>query len=127
MVLARVGEPRAGRDLARIVAGRPPSPSPAPAETVGVRVVAAIERQLVRGGQLLPDGIPPAWRGIDLEGHGLLAGPASTLSFAVRWHGPNAAVLWEVDGAAVELSAPLVDSTWRTRERHGEALWRLDR
>jgi hypothetical protein len=127
MVLARAGERRAGRDLARIVAGRPPWPLPAAADTAGVRVIAAIERQLVRGGQLFPDGIPTAWRGIDLEGHGLLAGPASTLSFALRWHGQNAAVLWEVDGAAVELAAPAVDPAWRTRERHGEALWRLDR
>jgi hypothetical protein len=57
----------------------------------------------------------------------VLAGPASTLSFALRWHGPNAAVLWDVDGAAVELAATAVDAAWRTRERHGEALWRLDR
>ena len=127
MVLARTGEQRAGRDLARIVGGRQPSPLPDAGDVTGVRAVAALERRVVRGGQLFPDGIPVAWRGVDLEAHGLLAGPASTLSFALRWHGPNAAVLWEVDGAAVELAAPAVDPAWRTRERHGEALWRLGR
>ncbi len=127
MVLARAGERRAGSDLARIVAARHPAPPPDPTGVTGVRVVAAVERRVVRGGQLFPDGIPTAWRGTDLEAHGLLAGPASTLSFALRWHGPNAAVLWEVDGAAVELTAPGADPAWRTRERHGEALWRLDR
>jgi hypothetical protein len=127
MVLARTGEQRAGRDLARIVGGRQQSPLPDAGDVTGVRTVAALERRVVRGGQLFPDGIPVAWRGVDLEAHGLLAGPATTLSFALRWHGPNAAVLWELDGAAVELAAPAVDPAWRTRERHGEALWRLDR
>jgi hypothetical protein len=127
MVLARAGEQRAGRDLARIVAGRPPAPLPEVGDVSGVRVVPVLERRMVRGGQLFPDGIPASWRGTELEAHGLLAGPASTLSFALRWHGPNAAVLWEVDGAAVELTAPAVDTAWRTRERHGEALWQLGR
>jgi len=126
-VLARRGEQRAGRDLARIVAGRRSSAPPEPADATGVRVVAAVERRLVRGGQLFPDGIPPSWRGVDLEAHGLVAGPASTLSFALRWHGSNAAVLWEIGGAAVELRAPAVDPAWRTRDRQGEALWRVGR
>ena len=58
MVLVRGGERRAGSDLARIVAGRRPAPPPEPAEVDGVRVVAALERRLVRGGELFPDGIP---------------------------------------------------------------------
>jgi hypothetical protein len=33
------------------------------------------------------------------------------------------AVLWELDGESVELSAPAVDLSWRTSERSGEALW----
>jgi hypothetical protein len=127
VVLARRGEERAGRDLARIVAGRAGAPPPDAGDVNGIRAVAAIERRVVRGGRLFPDGIPAEWRGVDLEAHGLIAGPASTVSFALRWHGPNAAVLWDVEGAPVELSAPAVDPGWRARHRTGEALWRLDR
>ncbi len=125
LVLARAGEDQAGRDLARIVARRT-SPGPPDPAASGIRGIAAVERRLVRRGELFADGIPAAWRGIDLEAHGLPAGPVSTLSFALRWHGANAAVLWEVDGPAVALSAPAVDPAWRSAEPRGEALWRLD-
>ena len=54
-------------------------------------------------------------------------GPASTVSYAVRWHGEHAAVLWQVDGAPVELTAPAVDAAWSSTEASGEALWRLAR
>ena len=74
---------------------------------------------------LLPAGMPAGWRGIDFEAHGLPIGPASTLSYAVRWHGERAAVLWQVDGEPVELVAPAVDPAWRTRRPSGEALWRV--
>jgi hypothetical protein len=125
-LLARAGEDRAARDLERIRAGRPEPVEP-PVDEAGVRAVAAIERRLARGGVLLPHGIPAAWRGANVEAHGLPAGPRSTVSFAVRWHGDNAAVLWEVEGDPVELTAPAVDPSWRTRATSGEALWRLDR
>lgn len=124
MLLTRAGEDRAGRDLARIVAGRPPA-TLAPDDVDGVRRVAAIERRLAASGVLLPGGIPQAWRGQHFEAHGLPVGPASSVSFAVRWHGEHAAVLWEVDGPAVALAAPAVDPAWRTTEASGEALWRL--
>ena len=91
---------------------------------LGVRAVAAIERRLVADGVLLPAGIPTAWLGQGFEGHGLPVGPASTVSFAVRWHGAHPAVLWEVTGPPVELSAPAVDPAWRTSAASGEALWR---
>ena len=126
VLLARAGEDRAGRDLARIVAGSQPA-APPTREAEGIRAVAAVERALLCRGRLFPDGMTAAWRGIDLEAHGLPAGPASTLSFALRWHGANAAVLWEVDGPAVALTAPAVDPAWRSAERTGEALWRLTR
>ena len=32
---------------------------------------------LATGGRLFPEGIPPAWRGVDVEAHGLVVGPAS--------------------------------------------------
>jgi hypothetical protein len=126
VLLTRAGEDRAAGDLARILARRPPSPLPPPlVETEGIRRVAAIERQLAAAGVLLPGGIPEGWRGQHFEAHGLPVGPASTVSFAVRWHGEHAAVLWEVEGPAVALSAPAVDPAWRTSDLTGEALWRL--
>lgn len=122
LVFAAAGERRALRDLARIIAQRQPVGLPAtPAD--GIRAVAAVERRLARGPALFPEGIPAAWRGSDVEAHGLAVGPAARLSFAVRWHGERPAVLWELDGESVELSAPAVDPSWRTSERSGEALW----
>jgi hypothetical protein len=122
LVFAAAGERRALRDLARIIAQRQPAGLPAtPAD--GIRAVAAVERRLARGPALFPEGIPAAWRGSDVEAHGLAVGPAARLSFAVRWHGERPAVLWELDGDSVELSAPAVDPSWRTSERSGEALW----
>jgi hypothetical protein len=123
LVLARAGERRGVGDLVRIAGarhlGRPPVEPVA-----GVRAVAAVERRLARGPTLFPDGIPTAWRGAELEAHDLAVGPATTLSFAVRWHGAHPAVLWQVTGQPVELRAPAVDPTWRTAAASGETLWR---
>jgi hypothetical protein len=123
-VLARADEARAVRDVSRIRADRPGA-DPPPASAAGIRDVAAIERGLARDGAVLPDGIPTSWRGANIEAHGLPIGPRSTLSFAVRWHGEHPAVLWQVDGDPVELTAPVLDRTWRTNEPSGETLWRL--
>ena len=123
VALAAAGERRAVSDVARIRAGRPSSPVSSGGAT-GPLVVAAAERQLLRDGALFPDGIPAGWRGAAIEAHGLVAGPTTRVSFAVRWHGANPAVLWEVDGDPVVLSAPTVDPSWSTGEAKGEALWR---
>jgi hypothetical protein len=53
-----------------------------------------------------------------------MAGPATTISLAVRWHGEHPALLWELDGDLVPLTAPAVAAGWTTRERAGETLWR---
>lgn len=123
-VLARAGEDRAARDVGRIRDGRPNSVPPDVVDGVGA--IAAMERRLVADGVLLPVGIPDAWRGQNFEAHGLPVGPASTVSFAVRWHGEHAAVLWQVDGAPLVLTAPAVDPSWRSGDASGDALWRLD-
>ena len=125
IVLATGRERRAVADVARITARRPASAVPPMAD--GVRAVAAVERRLASGPVLLPGGIPDSWRAANFEAHGLPVGPASTVSFAVRWHGEHPAVLWEVDGDPVELTAPAVDPTWRTRATTGETLWRPPR
>jgi hypothetical protein len=122
LVLAAAGERRAVLDLTRIAAGRTPGDQPT-AGVDGIRAVAAAERRLARGRMLFPDGIPPSWRGSDLEAHGLAVGVATRLSFAVRWHGQRPALLWEVTGQPVELRAPAVDPNWRTSEPSGEVLW----
>ena len=125
LILARAGERRALRDLGAIRVGiRDGSRPETDRAQIGGRAVAAVERRLVRRGVLLPEGIPAAWEGAEIEGHGLVCGPSSTLSFALRWHGEHPAVLWQVDGEPVELSAPAVDPSWRTADPSGEALWR---
>jgi len=123
-VLHAAGERRAVADVARIVLRRPPCAVELQ-DAPGSLGVAVVERRLLRGPNLFPDGFPAGWRGANLEAHDLRAGPATSVSFAVRWHGAHPAVLWEVQGDTVELAAPAVDSSWRTTDRAGEALWRL--
>jgi hypothetical protein len=122
LVLARADERRGVADVTRIAAARPVTAPPLEA-AAGIRAVAALERHLACGPLLFPAGIPPAWRGVDLEAHGLVVGPSTTLSFAVRWHGERPAVLWELTGEPVELRAPVVDPGWGTTAASGEALW----
>ena len=68
----------------------------------GPVVAAAVERLLVTSDEheawLMPRSFPRAWLGVDFEAHGLAIGLASTLSFAIRWHGGRPAVLWEGAG-----------------------------
>ena len=105
--------------LADAASGAPSPTSPASSAGAGAPARSGGRRASPRGsgraapaagGRLFPGGIPPAWRGVDLEAHGLLAGPASTVSFALRWHGVNAAVLWEVTGDPVALTAAVTPS-----------------
>lgn len=88
------------------------------------RFVRSVERRIVDGGRFLTGGMPTSWLGNNFEVHGLPTSPATTASFAVRWHGERPAVLWEQQGdTPVELSAPDLDPSWRTTERSGEVLW----
>ena len=74
----------------------------------------------------LPDGIKPERLGVQFEVHGIAVGVNHQVSFAVRWHGPNAAVIWEVIGSSdVELRSG-VDLTWSSSQLTGEALWRVE-
>ncbi len=130
-VLAQVGDARALRDLSKLRARRgalSPRPESAPAGYEG----RWLEQRGARGYEIFPDGIPAAWWGINCEMHGLPIGepgsgpksvPASTISFAIRWHGDRPAVLWEITGEPVKLSSPAAEPDWRTDGLRGEALW----
>jgi hypothetical protein len=68
---------------------------------------------------VLPE-LPPDWRGqpVDIRGAPIRAG---RLSYAVRWHGPRPALLWEAP-AGVRVRAPGLDPSWSSAEPSGEAL-----
>lgn len=75
---------------------------------------------------LLPTGIPQELRGVNGEAHGVIASPHHRLSLALRWHGENVALLWEIDGPpGLRLTAPRVDVTFATTQSQGEALLRV--
>ena len=87
------------------------------------RALAVVEHATRSELCLLPL-LPDAWLGqpIDVARLPTFAG---TLAYSVRWHGPNAALLWELDGAAgtpVRLSAPGLSREWSSTARTGEAL-----
>lgn len=121
-VLHVAGERRAESDLARIVSRRGPRSARPVAPVAGAALVPWLEQQLALDGVLLADGIPAEWLGQHFEVYGVPIGPASSVSYALRWHGERPALLWEVSGPAVELTAPAIDPSWRSSEPTGEAL-----
>jgi hypothetical protein len=64
--------------------------------------------------------LPDAWRGQSIEVHDAPT-RAGRVSYAVRWHGPRPALLWECE-RPIRLSAPGLDPAWSTSEARGEAL-----
>jgi hypothetical protein len=68
--------------------------------------------------------LPAAWRGhrVDVRDAPTRAGP---VSYAVRWHGPRPALLWEAP-PGLRLRAPGLDPTWSTRDPSGETLLAAD-
>ena len=91
---------------------------------------AAIEERLVRAvspdeARVFSDGIASSLRGTNFEAHGLPAGPLHRVSLAVRWHGENAALLWEVDGPPGLRLSSGVDARFATSEPRGDALLRM--
>lgn len=126
IVLARAGETRALGDISRL---RSPAPIDFPTDApAGPLLLAWYEQRLARptgGGtaDVLSGGIPTSWLGANFEVHGLPIGPATTISYAVRWHGDRPAVLWETVGPAVAFTASAVAPDWFSAESKGEALW----
>ena len=70
--------------------------------------------------ELVPDH-PTAWRGGSLEVHraATLYGP---LSYAIRWHGPRPALLWDASECRARLVCPSLDPDWSTTDDRGETL-----
>jgi hypothetical protein len=64
--------------------------------------------------------LPPHWRGQSLEVHDVPT-RLGRLSYAVRWHGPRPALLWDAP-PGVRLRAPGLDASWATGEPRGDAL-----
>jgi hypothetical protein len=79
----------------------------------------------IPGGVALASLVPDRWYGQGWEVHDVPTA-AGHVSYAVRWHGDRAALLWEVrqhPGVGnVRLTAPGLDPSWSTDERRGEAL-----
>ncbi len=139
-VAARAGDDRAAADIDRMierVANKSNDEASADAirsladlrrdASVG-RFVRSVERRLASDGVLLPGGIPTGWVGSNFEVHGVPIGgvgsSATTVSFALRWHGERPAVLWEQHGGTpLTLTAPDSAPDWSTDEAAGETLW----
>jgi hypothetical protein len=130
--LAAADEPLASGDVAAAWAAI------ATSGTLGVNdvgsaidAVSLAEDALVRAASahsadLFATGMAASWRGVNFEAHGVPAGPQHTVSLAVRWHGENAALLWEVDGPpGLQLRAPRVDASFAASSQRGEALLRV--
>ncbi|HZX56688.1 MAG TPA: hypothetical protein VFE86_18515 [Ilumatobacteraceae bacterium] len=123
-VLHSAGEDRAVADLRRMKLVESTDGDRADGLPVDPALVPTwVERHLVasdeHAARLMPRGFPTGWMGVDFEAHGLAIGLASTLSFAIRWHGDRPAVLWEVGGQPM----PLTYGSWSTGQLSGEALW----
>lgn len=155
-LLAAAGEERAVADLRRGIARRAAAGGRAAAATPGAvgktvpaggavvggvaafdriadgdpLLVAAVEDAICDDGVVFPSGVPAGWAGQNIEAHGLQIGERERLSLAVRWHGRNPALLWEIEpGAstpapdvAAGLRSPLTTPEWSTTEPRGEAL-----
>ncbi|MGH8985965.1 MAG: hypothetical protein ACRDY6_19115 [Acidimicrobiia bacterium] len=90
----------------------------------GVGFLLSLRRFLVRetgdhGIDLLTE-LPRDWVGQGLEVHDAPT-RRGRVSYAVRWHGPRPALLWECEGAD-RIRAPGLDPEWSTDDSRGEAL-----
>ena len=124
-----------------IAAGSPwPMPSwprePVPAQSFGpefvptgpaglaadiAAVLAVVARDTPDGAIDLLAGFDDGWCGAPVD---VRRWPVSggELSFAVRWHGERAALLWENTGSPVDLTCRSLDPAWKSSQAKGEAL-----
>jgi hypothetical protein len=70
--------------------------------------------------------LPEGWIGQPIEVH-YVPTAAGHVSFALRWHGPRPALLWDVTQHAgvdgVRVTAPGLDPAWSSDRPRGEALF----
>lgn len=115
---------RARRDLSKVRTRLAPAkdvrPEPAPS---GVRFVSDLERSIALDGNLFPNGLPPAWLGVNFEVYDVPTGVESAVSLAVRWHGERPAILWECTGELRTLTASVLAPGWVGDAPKGETLW----
>ena len=114
-LLRTIGEDRAARDLERLNQNLPESP---------MRPFDDLVFESFEGVQLLAKSLPRSWYGQDFELYGL-ATRWGNLGFAVRWHGKNAALLWEIEpheNLVPLITIPGLDKEFSTFEPEGETL-----
>ncbi len=115
-LLQAAGQNRAAEDLRRLNLRQADPP------TKGIRAELVADHGETL--DLVP-GFRTAWRGGPLAVYDLPTrfGP---VSFAVRWHGPRPALLWELhprpDQGPVKVRAPALDQDWSSDEPNGETL-----
>jgi hypothetical protein len=128
-LLASADEQRAADDVGALCKRLGGDGAPAPVSAPdNILFVPWLEQRLARptgGGRcvLLAEGHPSAWLGANWEVHQLPAGPRSSVSYALRWHGERPAVLWEVSGEPVVLVGGAAAADWTSDARSGEDLW----
>lgn len=104
------------------------------AECAGALITAVEESLLFWGGGdraiFCVDGIGGERLGSSFEAHGLVVPNGARMSMAVRWHGSNAAILWETASGDSMVPRRLdlrsgADPEWSSTEPNGESLWRV--
>ena len=73
------------------------------------------------GHAVLVPVLPEPWRGQAIEVQDAVLAGGVRLSFAVRWHGARAALLWEAS-RPLRLRAPALDPSFAASTARGEAL-----
>jgi len=84
----------------------------------------ALVRESAGGVDVLP-GFRSEWLGAPVAVHDVPLLGGGTLAFAVRWHGPRPALLWDApatEGVRLRLRAPLLDPAWEAATPAGETL-----
>ncbi len=97
------------------------SPHSRAAIAIGLRSLCVATRDDVI--DIVP-GMSGAWLGQNLR-VARVPTPAGLLSYAIRWHGPRPALLWELDGesgARFSITCASIDPSFQTSDTTGEAL-----
>lgn len=91
----------------------------------GISAVAWAESLVAMGApsgghcRIFPHGIPEPWWGASFDVRGIVGDPFRRVGFAVRWHGPRPALLWEVAGPP---GLVLSHGDWHSVDASGETL-----